>query len=101
MKLLLIWLLVLMIVLVVLYFVLNKLYDYFSLKESLHNIEIQNEVAQRQYELNQAALKSKKKMLEREIFAKSDMIEDLAEIKQLEKELDEVNELIDTISKTN
>lgn len=101
MKLLLIWLLILMVVLIILYFVLNHLYDYFSQKEALHDIEQQDEELQRQYDLNQAALKSKKKMLEREIFAKSDMIGEIAEIKHLEKELDEVNELIDAISKNN
>lgn len=101
MKLLLIWLLNLMVVLIILFFVLNHLYDYFSQKEALHDIEQQDEELQRQYDLNQAALKSKKKMLEREIFAKSDMIGEIAEIKHLEKELDEVNELIDRISKNN
>jgi len=40
-------------------------------------------------------------MLESEIFAKTGMIGDIAEIKHLEKELEEVNELIDRISKDN
>lgn len=99
MKLFLIWLFILVIVLTVLYFVLSRLYDYFSHKEVKEQIEQQNIENMRKYELNQAALRSKKKMLESEIFAKTGMISDIAEIKYLEKELEEVNELIDRISK--
>lgn len=84
--------------LTVLYFVLSRLYDYFSQKDAKDRIEQQNIEIMRKYELNQAALKSKKKMLESEIFAKTGMISDIAEIKHLEKELEEVNELIDRIS---
>lgn len=101
MKLFLIWLFILVIVLIVLYFVLSRLYDYFSHREAKEQIEQQNIENLRKYELNQAALKSKKKMLESEIFAKTGMIGDIAEIKHLEKELAEVNELIDRISKDN
>ncbi|ATD30152.1 hypothetical protein KYI11_07975 [Macrococcoides bohemicum] len=101
MKLFLIWLFILVIVLIVLYFVLSRLYDYFSHREAKEQIEQQNIENLRKYELNQAALKSKKKMLESEIFAKTGMIGDIAEIKHLEKELEEVNELIDRISKDN
>ncbi|MCH4984152.1 hypothetical protein AB4G91_02410 [Macrococcoides goetzii] len=99
MKLFLIWLFILVIVLTVLYFVLSRLYDYFSHREVKERIEQQNIENMRKYELNQAALRSKKKMLESEIFAKTGMISDIAEIKYLEKELEEVNELIDRISK--
>ncbi|MFC6291241.1 hypothetical protein BHU61_05565 [Macrococcus epidermidis] len=99
MKLFLIWLFILVIVLTVLYFVLSRLYDYFSHREVKEQIEQQNIENMRKYELNQAALRSKKKMLESEIFAKTGMISDIAEIKYLEKELEEVNELIDRISK--
>lgn len=99
MKLFLIWLFILVIVLTVLYFVLSRLYDYFSHKEVKEQIEQQNIENMRKYELNQAALRSKKKMLESEIFAKTGMISDIAEIKYLEKELEDVNELIDRISK--
>lgn len=101
MKLFLIWLFILVIVLIVLYFVLGRLYDYFSHREAKEQMEQQNIENLRKYELNQAALKSKKKMLESEIFAKTGMIGDIAEIKHLEKELEEVNELIDRISKDN
>lgn len=101
MKLFLIWLFILVIVLIVLYFVLSRLYDYFSHREAKEQIEQQNIENLRKYELNQAALKSKKKMLESEIFTKTGMIGDIAEIKHLEKELEEVNELIDRISKDN
>lgn len=101
MKLFLICLFILVIVLIVLYFVLSRLYDYFSHREAKEQIEQQNIENLRKYELNQAALKSKKKMLESEIFAKTGMIGDIAEIKHLEKELEEVNELIDRISKDN
>lgn len=101
MKLFLIWLFILVIVLIVLYFVLSRLYDYFSHREAKEQIEQQNIENLRKYELNQAALKSKKKMLESEIFAKTGMIGDISEIKHLEKELEEVNELIDRISKDN
>lgn len=99
MKLFLIWLFILVIVLTFLYFLLSRLYDYFSRREAKEQMEQQNIENMRKQELNQAALRSKKEMLESEIFAKTDMISDIAEIKHLEKELEEVNELIDRISK--
>lgn len=88
----------LIILLIILYFLLNKVYDYFSQKEAKQSVKEAVKQNDRQLALNQAALKSKKKMLERELFAKSDMVSDIAEINHLEKELLEVNELIDRIN---
>lgn len=94
-------LLLLFIIIIILYFVLNRLYDYFSHKEQLDIYKISVREHQRNNELEHQALKNKKELLEREIFAKSEMVHDLAEIKNLEKELEEVNELIDGINQNN
>ncbi|WP_414053561.1 hypothetical protein ACMGE6_09305 [Macrococcus equi] len=99
MRVFIIWLLMLLIVCVILYFALGKLYDFLNVKEERAALQRVRKEEEYRLNLNHAALKEKKILLEREILAKSNMIHDLGEIKHLEKELDEVNELINSISK--
>lgn len=90
--------LVMMIVLcIILYFVLSKLYDYISFRSGSE--EIRREQQQQRYEmaLEKERLIQRKAALEHAIDVRSQHFQQMSEIKQLEKELIEINETIETI----
>ncbi|TDM13078.1 hypothetical protein [Macrococcus lamae] len=82
---------------VVLYLMLSKLYDYFSFRTEAGEIKRRRVQQQNELILEKERLVHKKAQLERANDIRSQHFQQLSEINQLEKELEEINELIHSI----
>lgn len=92
-------LMILIVVAIVLYFVLTRLYDVVSQKEQVSSVRRGTKRKQLELELERERLVEKRKQLENAIEIRSNHFQSLMEIKELEKELAEVNDVIDNINK--
>ncbi|KAA1040042.1 hypothetical protein ERX35_003380 [Macrococcus equipercicus] len=89
--------LLLIILCIALYFILSRVYDYFAYRAEAGDIRRRYVRQHYDDQLEKERLVQKKKQLEHAIEIRSQHFQQLSEIKPLEKELEEINELIHTL----